>query len=414
LHETRSNSLFRRILAIVFVGHIAVFVALYYTGKLDYLRREVRVTVVPMPNAPPVQDKPLPAPPLGEVKQSPTTPVRQLPHPTPQPPSHTRAVATIAAPGEIGDIAPQEPTAPELSPSPDVDTKDVRDIAGSVAAVGPAAPGAAPAGFPNGRIDGRIYFIRLKHDIGNWYAHTEGVSALLEFMNRYFRCETENRPMTAAEIQQKYIAKGAVPSFIYLSCDGNFSLTTEEASILRGYIDSGGFLFLDSAPDEITRGVVAAQLGKVVPGARLAPISPSHPINRFLFRLAQPGIGENWSDARNYGITRGDRLVVFYSPGNLAHYYELAQGKSDDYSTAQFQMGANVVAYAINKGVQSAVQQRPGARGAITRSTLQGLGFLDRSSSPSPSAGKSPLKPRKIVPGKTPAQDEPADVKLVE
>ena len=218
--------------------------------------------------------------------------------------------------------------------------------------------------------------------------------------------------MTAAEIQTNYIAKSAIPSFIYISCDGNFSLTDREASILRGYIDSGGFLFLDSAPDDLTRDVVSSQLARVVPGAPMEPIPPSHPINRFLYRLAQPGVGENWSDARNYGISKNGRLVVFYSPGNLAHYYELAQGKNDDYSTAQFQMGANVVAYAVNKGVQAAVQQRPGARGTITRATLQDLGFLDRAA-PSTTAKKHGPPP-KIVPGKTPAQDVPADVKLVD
>ncbi len=415
-HKSSHNNLFLRILLGVLVAHVIALLSLYFSGKLnDYVPREIRINIAPPPPAimPP---KPLPEPPLGELKAHEPNQMRHAPQPAPQPASNTRTVATKAAPGETGDLAPSSPDAPVLGPSPDIDTKDIRDIAGSISAPGAPTAGDAPAGFANGKVNGRIYFIRLKHDIGNWYAHQDGVTALLAFMNRYFQCESENRPMTAQEIQQKYLSKGAIPSFIYVSCDDNFSLTTDEASILRGYVDRGGFLFLDSAPDEITRGVVADQLAKVVPSGRLAPLSPSHPINRFLFRLAQPGVGENWSDAKNYGITVGDRLAVFYTPGNLAHYYELSRDKSDDYSTAQFQMGANVVAYAINHGVQSAVQQRPGARGAITRNTLQNLGFLDKPHAAAVS-GASPThapKPPKIAPGAKPGDEQPADVKLVD
>jgi hypothetical protein len=415
-HKSRHDRAFLRILLAVLVVHVIALLSLYFSGRLNnYVPREIQINISPPPPAvkPP---PPLPEPPIGELKPHEPVKVRHAPQPAPQPASHTRTVATKAAPGETGDIASTPPDVPIDGPSPDVDTRDVRDIAGAVSAPGPAAAGEAPAGFANGKINGRVYFIRLKHDIGNWYAHEEGVSALLAFMNRYFQCETENRPMTAEEIQQKYIAKGAIPSFLYVSCDGNFSLTSEEATILRGYVERGGFLFLDSAPDELTRGVVAEQLAKVVPSGRLAQISPAHPINRFLFRLAQPGVGENWSDAHNYGITLGDRFAVFYTPGNLAHYYELSRDKSDDYSTAQFQMGANVVAYAINKGVQSAVQQRPGARGTITRSTLQDLGFLDkpRTTPDGNPPAKSPPKTQKVAPGAKPGEEQPADIKIVD
>ena len=46
------------------------------------------------------------------------------------------------------------------------------------------ASGDVPAGFPDGKVNGRVYFIRMKQDSGSWNENDEGVKRLLNFLNQ--------------------------------------------------------------------------------------------------------------------------------------------------------------------------------------------------------------------------------------
>lgn len=358
------SRIFWRIVGFVLVFHVIILILLYINGCLnEYIPQEIRIPII-MAALPPSQISRLPASPLGELRRARPRHLRTDEHPRPQVATRSRALTVsvryVAPPALAPEPAHAKLEVPEDAP----DATDAPPDPGRIAVKGPTSAGDVPVGFSSGRIDGQVYFIRLKHDTGDWYAHTEGIAALLAFMSKYFRCETASRPMTAQEIETNYLSKGAIPSFIYISCDDSFSLSDKEAGILRSYLQRGGFLFVDSAPDDQTRQTVAEQLARVLPGQALQPVSQSHPINDFLFRLQAPGIGENWSDQRNYSVSLGNRVAVFYTPGNLAHYYELSRDKSDAYTAAQFEMGANVVAYAIAKGVRSEAAPGPAPRQA--------------------------------------------------
>lgn len=231
---------------------------------------------------------------------------------------------------------------------------------------GQPGAGGIPIGDPTGTPNGRVYFVRLKHDVGAWFAHDEGIHRLLGFMNRYFRCERHSVPMTATELRDYYRRYHQQPTFLYVYCDEAFALSTAEVSALRDYLARGGFLFLDSRPDPAIRTAVTRELDKVQPGGRLTAIPREHPINHFLFRLTQPGLGENVLDQRNYGLTRADRLQVFYTPGNFAHLYAANAPDAFDYITAQYQMGANVVLYAIRKGDANSLKTYDAASASIS------------------------------------------------
>jgi hypothetical protein len=265
-------------------------------------------------------------------------------------------------------------------------------------------------GDRNGTRDGRVYFLRLKYGSGAWNAHAEGIRRLLRFLDAYVVCESDSWAMTTAELSDRYLRRQMQPCFIYAYCDETFSLSPSEAAILRDYLTRGGFLFLDSRPDPYIKEQVANQLAALLPGSRLAPIAKSHPINRFLFQLTSPGVGFNIIDGVNYGVTRGDRLAVFYTMGNFAQLYAANTPESDEYIKAQYQMGANVMLYAIEKGNAAGMRQEAGANARITTQTLQRL--LDAgtgAASVAPSPADVPAPSIKLAPADN---DAPADIRL--
>jgi hypothetical protein len=264
-------------------------------------------------------------------------------------------------------------------------------------------------GVPGTR-DGRVYFIRLKHGSGAWNAHAEGTRRLLAYLNAYVPCESDTWPMTAAELDSRYLRKGLQPSFLYLYCDDTFTLNPREVRVLRAYLDDGGFLFLDSRPDPAIKELVASELSQILPGSRLTAIPRSHPINTFLFRLSSPGVGLNVIDQANYGISQSNRLNVFYTMGNFAQLYATFPPTGDDYVTAQYQMGANVMLYGIRSGDPTDITRREGARADVTNQAVNRLLGVK-----APAAhADTPLKPIYNITPDTPTANEPDEILLTE
>ena len=282
--------------------------------------------------------------------------------------------------------------------------------------------GEIPAGFVNGKKEGRVYFIRLKHGTGAWNKYADGTKRLLAFLNSYFPCQSDSWPMTANELNDKYLKKNAQPSFLYLYCDDTFRLSSSEVTILRSYINKGGFLFLDSAPDPAARSKVTVEMQRVLPGERMADISRSHKINSFLFRLEYPGIGLNTITQRNYGISRAGKLAIFYSMGDLSLFYNSNPPEASfPYGLAQYQMGANVMLYAITHGDDSDITKRKGADARITESVVDHLTKFAGGGNPTNTTTNPEetvkIKPPVVEGDPPPGSDElptnPDDIKLL-
>lgn len=280
--------------------------------------------------------------------------------------------------------------------------------------------GDIPRGFAEGKANGKVYFMRLKHGSGAWNAFSSGTNRLLDFMRTTsFRSENTGRAMTADELKNKYMRKKLPPTFLYLYCDDSFSLSSSEVSTLRDYMAGGGFLFLDSNADPDVRDRIARELNKVLPGTRLSAIANSHPINSFLYKLDAPGIGSNFIEKKNYGISKGGRLIVFYTPGNFSSFYVTAAPSENGYAKAQYQMGANVLVYAMRKGDSSGITKLRGASAKVTTQQLIDLGFLDKPVKTVKPGGPKPSvkvnKPPKPGASPTPAvPDEPDEIKVLD
>lgn len=284
--------------------------------------------------------------------------------------------------------------------------------------------GAIPVGFENGTANGRVYFMRLKHGSGSaWNAFSNGTNRLLAFLGSgAFKTESEGRAMSTGELQTKYMRRNKQPTFLYIYCDDSFSLSDKDVNVLRAYMAKGGFLFLDSRPDPEIRRLVARELDKVLPGTSLTAISRSHPINDFLYKMDSNNlpVGMNIFDKKNYGVSQGGRLVAFYTPGNFGSFYEKNGPNADDFVKAQYQMGANVLVYAMKKGDGSGITKRRGASAKVTTQQLENLGFLDKPVKKKPGQAptsvkvKATPKPGATVTPTPEAPEEPDEIKVLE
>lgn len=444
----KSNRLFFWALTAALGAHLFIAGALYGIGKLGKpgdQERRVKLAFfrpappvkVPEPPKPKLPDK-LPDLPFGAA-----TGKRNV-----KEPPKGRHDATKVGGATSGQSSPANPGRPMVSSIADsgdvpvdikddglfnssfkdvIDASDIRNLGTGSGGDGLGDPngtgsGDMPLGFKDGKRGGRVYFVRLKHGSGAWSAHAEGTRRLMAFLNQYFPCETDSWPMTAAEMRDRYMNKGAQPTFLYIYCDETFSLSASEVQILRIYMERGGFLFMDSRPDPLIKDLVANEIAKVLPGSHLAPLPKNHPINSFLFALSSPGVGENLIDQKNYGIAKDGRLIIFYTMGNFSHLYASVGPNADDYYKAQYQMGANVMLYAIRKGNKADIMQRAGAKAEVTNQAVERL--MSLGSAPSAPAQGEPGKPPESIKIKnptpegggdnntTPGEQGPEDIKL--
>jgi len=404
----RRNQLLFWCAAAALILHLGALSLVWAAGRGEATTREIPPVIKFLPTAPP--PKPVTPPeklrlPTGEINgdrqekqvayghhpdgHHPGTHVPSPLQPPPQPPMSESSI--VQNDGML------------LNEGPDLTTGDITEIANNATTNTDSDDGGYTNGTKHVRkiragvlppvdelpADGRVYFIRLKHDHGAWNAYTDGTQRLQGFMNRYAPCESEPRAVTSAYLRDKLMAHHQYPAFIYLYCDDAFTLEATDVDVLRTYLRHGGFLFLDSRPDPEIMQRVSCELEKVLPGAKLNALPPSHPINSFLFRLTTPGVGENVVTMRNYGITCERRLAVFYTMGNFAHLYAAHQPDDFAYITAQYQMGVNIMLYAIRGGNDTQLAKQHGVDARVTVNALERCFPL----SPSTSAGATPRGP---------------------
>ena len=272
--------------------------------------------------------------------------------------------------------------------------------------------GPMTAGFKDGKVGGKVYFIRLKTGSGGWDSHSEGTRNMLKFLNQYVPCQSDNWAMETKVLKEKYLSKGEAPRFVYIYADSSFRLSAGDVAVLQDYMDNhDGFLFIDSAADPDTKDCVNRELDRVLHGVHMAPIPRSHPINTFLFKLPQPGMGSNYTGNCNYGVTSGGRLIAFYTMGDFGLYYETF-GYNDhslpdvmrEYNNAQYQMSANVIEYAIARGNSDGIDSLKGANATVSDNLIKALINFGGTSGGS--------KPTPKIPSAT--DKDPGDVNVVD
>ena len=250
------------------------------------------------------------------------------------------------------------------------------------------SPISAVQKYTKGNDDGEHFvFLRVRYSGGDWYTdlgdHYASKSDIQ--LSRKLRQYT-NVPVEIDNNDAQYITLDdpeifSYP-FLYITGHGDIRLSDTEQSMLREYLERGGFMLADDCQgfDYAFRREIA----KVFPGNPLKPIPTDHPVYRSFFQLRMPGkwdenlhinldsplfdttIKRNYQRSRRLhsntiwggdkqtrpwheGIFINDRLALLYTMNDLGCAWEghRCYPYGEDQREWAFKLGINVVVYAL-------------------------------------------------------------------
>lgn len=182
---------------------------------------------------------------------------------------------------------------------------------------------------------------------GDWYANPTALGNLATFCNR------ELGTLLDPDHGTVDVGSAALFSypFVHMTGHGNVIFSDQDASNLRTYLISGGFLHIDDnyGMDPFVRPA----LKKVFPELQWVELPFDHEIYRhpFSFKNGLPKIHKHDDKpAQGFGLFWEGRLVVYYSyESDLGDGWEDPEVHNDppELRRAALQMGANLVSYAF-------------------------------------------------------------------
>jgi hypothetical protein len=139
--------------------------------------------------------------------------------------------------------------------------------------------------------------------------------------------------------------------FVFAAGHGNLRFTDAELANVRGWLDAGGFLWVDD--DFGIAPSFRREMRRLFPDAELVEIPFDHPVFHQLYEFpgGLPKIHEHdGGPAQAFGIVRGGRLCVFFS-----FDCDLGDGLEDEEihhdppakREAALRMAMNIVHYAL-------------------------------------------------------------------
>ena len=196
-------------------------------------------------------------------------------------------------------------------------------------------------------------FAQLKHE-GAWNVHPGGATALLMKLRQY----------TAVRVNLKRVAVDAAVDdlssypFLYLTGMDDFSFSPDAVNALRRYLNYGGVLLINNGMGLGTFDkAVRRELSKILPEARLEPVSMNHHLYNSLLPVDKvrysPVVAKNKPELKNrpyiLGVTIDGDLRVLYSPydieaGWLDAYYPLIRGYEPVHAQ---KLGLNIITYVM-------------------------------------------------------------------
>jgi hypothetical protein len=182
---------------------------------------------------------------------------------------------------------------------------------------------------------------------GDWYANPTAIPNLVAFANQNIKTNISKNPQNIA------ITSEDIYNFpmLFMTGHGNVYFSDEEATNLKNYLISGGFLHISD--NYGLDNFIRRELKKVFPNLELKEIPTSHKIynQTFKFPEGMPKIHEHdKKPAQGFGLFHQGRLVVFYD-----YETDLSDGWEDEIIHSNpksvrekaLKMGANIIEYAF-------------------------------------------------------------------
>ena len=182
---------------------------------------------------------------------------------------------------------------------------------------------------------------------GDWYANPTAIPNLVAFANQNIKTNISKNPQNIA------ITSEDIYNFpmLFMTGHGNVYFSDEEATNLKNYLISGGFLHISD--NYGLDNFIRRELKKVFPSIEFKEIPTSHKIynQTFKFPEGMPKIHEHdKKSAQGFGLFHQGRLVVFYD-----YETDLSDGWEDEIihnnpksvREKALKMGANIIEYAF-------------------------------------------------------------------
>ena len=216
------------------------------------------------------------------------------------------------------------------------------------------------AGFSAGTTRGKVRFIRLKYNGGDWEQDMDrgsDLNLLTEYGVRTGHPVSDRpEPMEIGRLKSFPARKS--PPMVYMTGQQNITLSEKEIKIMRSYLlEHHGMLFGDNGGSSGWEGQFVSMMQKILP--RIEPISVylDHTIHRIPYPLPRLPIVAPHGRSNALGWVVDGRLVAYYHPGDIGDAW--ADGHSGVPRTvweSSYQLGVNIIYYAhaeYNKWLES-------------------------------------------------------------
>ena len=183
---------------------------------------------------------------------------------------------------------------------------------------------------------------------GDWYANPTSLPNLIKYCNQNINTKIKTKPSTVEPSSPDLFSY----PFVHMTGHGNVVFSDSDASNLRNYMISGGFLHIDDnyGMDEYIR----KEIKKIFPNNDLVEIPANHAIFQkpTTFSGGIPKIHEHdGKRPQAFGIFIESRLVLLYT-----YETDLGDGWEDqevhnnpiEVRTKALKMGANIINYIFN------------------------------------------------------------------
>lgn len=183
---------------------------------------------------------------------------------------------------------------------------------------------------------------------GDWYANPTSLPNLIAYCNAYLQMDLDKDYKTVEPSNRDIYNH----PFIHLTGHGNVVFSAQEASNLRDYLISGGFLHIDDnyGMDPFIR----PEMKKIFPELEFVELSFDHPIyhQKYNFPDGLPKIHEHdKKPPQGFGLIYEGRLVCFYTyECDLGDGWEDAEVHNDsgEKRIEALKMGANILQYVFS------------------------------------------------------------------
>ena len=208
----------------------------------------------------------------------------------------------------------------------------------------------AGAGFSAGTARGKVRFIRLIYDGGDWQQDMDrgsDLNLLTEYGVRTGQPVSDRpEPMEIARLKSFPARKS--PPMVYMTGQQGISVSDAEIRILREYLlEKHGMLFADNGGSSGWEGQFVAMMRRVLPNVEPISVYLDHSIHRIPYPLPKLPIVAPHGRSNALGWVVDGRLAVYYHPGDIGDAWaDGHSGVPHEIWESCYQLGINIIHYA--------------------------------------------------------------------